>query len=195
MYEELIIQIDDADMCSFGGANAGNECFKEEIYKIDKCQTYEKECCDGNRASRIYSSSPKEFGLIGCTWGKVYRRSLFENILKITLEYQDRIPWLFLEDIIFTPMSYMVANKVVFCKSIGYLHMDMPKSLSRMSQVKPHHYESARACDITLDYAKINKHLAMYEDYLELSLANLQSIWYKIDHFEKEKKRKRERAR
>ena len=184
MYEEMMKSIGDADLCSFGGANVANDRFIQEADRISILQPYDTECRDSKGAVAVYSEQSSEYGLICCTWGKLYRRSFLDKVIGLMVEHQKDIPWLFVEDVVFTPMCYMIADKVVFCKSIAYLHRDMPESLSRMCVVKPYHYETARALDITLSYAKSHNRMDMYIGYIEPGLANLQSIWYKIDHFE-----------
>jgi len=190
LYEMLLENINGADICCASGKDVSNERFNTQIVKNEIRSACEIRSLTGLKSAEINEMHDKKFGLIGCTWGKMYRRQIVDRALSETLKYRESIPWLFFEDLIFVPISFCKAKNIVFCLAEGYLHRSAPESLSRLRVMKPYHYETALAGDILLCYFKENNMQKLYNMYLEGYLANLQSIWYRIDHFEKDAKKK-----
>ena len=183
-YEELISNIGDASICSLGGADISNEIFNDESIKLNEKPRLNSKIITGKESLKMYINLPKEYGEIQCTWGKIYSRKHVDKVIRVTERYADAIPWLFLEDVVFSPISFSLSDKSVFLDGVGYLHRVIKTSLSMQACVKPYRYETAEASDIVLEFSKKNGLTQLYEKYIESALANLQSIWYKINTFE-----------
>lgn len=190
MYEELMkfASQDSIDLVCICGQNKTEEDIKNLIWseeQSDILMLEGKEAC-----SRIYSDQ-LALPLVKQMWGKLIRRSLIEQAMPDVLPYKDRLYWVFFEDVMFTPMLFYYADKVVFNNRIMYIHRVAGKTnLSLTIQPKEFHYESVEAGIVVLNFLK--KHDMPDAFYCQIigCFSNMISVWYKVWKNEKDNSRK-----
>lgn len=199
MYENLIDLSNiykDADiLCIYGSdVNGSNIDLQfQTLNKQDSCQnpTINDDkvmVCDNMMACQtLYGETTdkkKISGIFSATWGKIIRRSLFEKALSKTINYKDKLYWIFLEDVLFIPICMHVAQKVVFLEDVKYLHRMSEANLSARLIPSEYHYETVEAGAVIQDYYRSNDMKEIADYMLESFLLNIQSVYYKVYKYE-----------
>lgn len=143
-----------------------------------------KEACNEVYAGKL------DFPLAQPIWGKIIRRQLIERALADALPFREKLYWVFFEDVLFTPMLFYHADRVVFENRIMYRHRRARTSLSSSSQPKAHHYQSVEAGIEVLRFFEKNNLQEAFENHIIGCFLNMQSIWYKVWKNEKDADKK-----
>ena len=64
--------------------------------------------------------------------------------------YENDLYWVYFEDVLFVPMLFFYAQKIVFINDLYYLHRHMKSNLSSTLVPKEYHYETVVAKKIVL---------------------------------------------
>lgn len=194
MYEELIavaISYRDANIICFAGEDIKSKNIRARLDAINSDASYDnfriKQLNNLDACKTLYGHTDIRLrlnGIFSATWGKIIRRELFGNTLKETIEYKDKLYWLFLEDVLFIPICVYKSASTVFVEKISYLHRLSDANLSSRLRPSEYHYETVVASDIVQEYFRINGLEKVADDMLEGLLLNIQSVWYKIYRYE-----------
>ncbi len=188
-YEILINNIGDCQLSVLGGVDAYEAAFEKGCRSIFEYPKYEAVRMTGTEAGLLYMSGCKDYGIISCTWGKLYRRELVEKILAETTKHIDKLSWLYFEDMYVCPLLYAMTENVNLIKAIGYVHRCRMDSLGNDIKVKPYHVQAADCGDTVLHFFKEHGCMELYDAFIEPFLANLEGIWSRISRFESEDKK------
>lgn len=206
-YEDLIRlskEYTDAEVICIAAENADDTDITARFIELNKAENnnlkYKNKKYNNVIACRMmYSSVPKELrvkGIFGPTWGKIYKREIFEKTLSETIKYRESLPWMFMEDVLFVPLCMSMACNVVFTDKVDYLHRISNINLSSSLKPSEFHYESVYGSVETLEWYKNNGMGDIACGMLEDVLLNMQSVWYKVFRYEEDAvKRKNEISR
>lgn len=139
--------------------------------------------------SEIYSGKLK-FGFVQPVWGKAIKRSLIEKARIEILPYREKLYWVFFEDVLFMPMVFYYAGKVVFDDQLMYMHRRFLTNLSSTLQPKEFHYEAVEAGIIVLRFLERHHLMDAFEKHMVGCFLNMQSTWYKVWKNETNKRKK-----
>lgn len=183
----------DAEIICVSGLDVNEKQIDQYVDKINN-NTYVHsanthiEKYDGiNSCRAVYGStdySLKKNGIYSATWGKIIKRSLFENVLEKVSTYKDELFWVFLEDVLFIPICLKEASKVIIIDDIHYLHRISKANLSAKMKPTEYHYEVIKAQDLIQDYYRGNELKDVADEMLTGFMLMMQSVWYKIYGFE-----------
>lgn len=188
-FEKLYSHVGESQVCCMCGEEYKSNVFREKISIIpnaSEVDSYSEKMTESEPLEFFLSNSHK-FSFINCIWGKIYKKEHIKKVMDVLLEYKDTNPWLFFEDILFSPISFSLVSDAVFIYEIGYYHRIAEESLSHHFNVSPYLYEAVSASYIIMEYSKNKGYEVIFKKSLELYLMNLQSIWFKVDKCEKNK--------
>lgn len=203
MYKKLVQMLSnnpDADMLCIAGNDIRDNEMQNTLNTINKGpKTNNKEHnCSGidackavymnsnnsqKRVNRIANSNTdfmKLHGIFSATWGKIIRRDLFDKTLRETIQYKDELYWVFLEDVLYIPICFYNATKVVISTDVCYLHRISNVNLSARKSPSDYHYETVQAQDIVQDFYRLHNLEDVADAILPGFMLLLQSTWYKI---------------
>lgn len=187
MYERLMRQADKGDMICIRGEDRTSE----EIDKASWDESWEnqliykgKQICD-----LIYSKS-LDLGFIEPIWGKIIKRSLIDYVLNEVSVYKKRLYWVFMEDVLFTPLLFYYAEDVVIDNVLMYLHRRILNNLSSTLIPTEYHYEAVEAGDVLLSFFKDKGMQKAYPRYLIGFFMLAMSTWYKVWKNEKNQEKR-----
>lgn len=143
-----------------------------------------KQFCDQVYAKKI------NYGCVGPIWGKIIKRNLIIETLDKMTPYKEKLFWVYFEDVLFVPILFFNAKRIIFIDELYYMHRHIKSNLSSTLIPKEYHYETVLAKKIVLQFFKNNGLLEAYRVYLFDCLLEIQSIWYKVWKNESNNKRK-----
>lgn len=189
---ELASQNNEAEIICLAGEDIDSQNINTRIDSINpNIITFNTDIIrkvDGLTACRLlYGNVPEKDtikGIYSATWGKIIKRSLFDNALDKTIKFKDRLYWIFLEDVLFIPICMQMANQVIISNKVCYLHRMSEANLSASIKPSEYHYETISANDIIQDYYRSSSLEDVADNMLKGLLLNLQSVWYKVYRFE-----------
>ena len=187
MYECLMKHKDKGDIICVRGEDKNCkeiEEFQSEIPKAAPQIMSGKVFCD-----QVYAKKT-DFGCVGPIWAKIIKRNLIEETLERVIQYKKELYCVYFEDVLFVPMLFFYADRVVFINDLYYLHRHMKSNLSSTLIPKEYHYETVAAKKIVLQFFKNNGLVEAYRVYLTDCLLELQSVWYKVWKYETNDERK-----
>ena len=189
MYEEMMkfVQKSNIDMVCIRGEDKTAEEMKNPIW--GKCFGDVLVLNGKNACNKIYANQ-LDFPLAQPIWGKLIRRSLIERARIEILPYKERLYWVFFEDVLFTPMLFYHADRVVFDNRLMYMHRRVPTNLSSSIQPREFHYQSVEAGIEVLRFFERNNLTEAFDRHIIGCFLNMQSIWYKVWKNEKDRRRK-----
>lgn len=189
MYEEMMkfVQGGQIDMVCIRGEDKIEEEMENPIWRRNAADAFVLEGKDA--CNKIYSNK-LDFPLAQPIWGKMIKRNLIEKARVDVLPYRERLYWVFFEDVLFTPMIFYHADKVVFDNRLMYMHRRVRTNLSSSVQPKEFHYESVEAGIEVLQFFEKNNLQEAFEEHIVGCFLNMQSIWYKVWKNEKDNRKK-----
>lgn len=144
----------------------------------------------GKDACNKIFANQLDFPLAQPIWGKMIKRSLIEKAREDVLPYRKRLYWVFFEDVLFTPILFFHARKVLLDNRLMYLHRCSHTNLSSSVQPKEFHYQAVEAGFEVLRFFERNHLVEAFEKHIVGCFLNMQSIWYKVWKAEKDNNRK-----
>lgn len=135
--------------------------------------------------NKLYSNK-LGFPLAQPIWGKLIKRSLIERALVEVKPYKEKLFWVYFEDVLFTPMVYYYADKVVFYNKLMYMHRRVKTNLSSSLQPKEFHYQSVDAGFEVLNFFERKNLRQAFDTHIIGCFLNTQSIWFKVWKNEKD---------
>lgn len=179
MYEEMMkfAQKSDIDMVCIRGEDKTEEQMKNPIW--GKCSGDVFVLNGVTACNKIYANQ-LHFPLAQPIWGKLIRRSLIESARIDVLPYREKLYWVFFEDVLFTPMLFFHADKVVFDNRLMYMHRRVQTNLSSSLQPQEFHYQSVEAGIEVLRFFERNNLTEAFDRHIIGCFLNMQSIWYKV---------------
>lgn len=189
MYEEMMKLVQDGavDMVCIRGEDKRTEEMENPVWSRNRANAFVlegKDACNKIYAGRL------DFPLAQPIWGKMIKRDLIERARVDVLPYRERLHWVFFEDVLFTPMIFYHAGRVVFDNRLMYMHRRVRTNLSSSVQPKEFHYESVEAGIEVLHFLEKNNLTDAFEKHIVGCFLNMQSIWYKVWKNEKDDARK-----
>lgn len=188
MYERLMNQIDRGDLICIRGEDRTTEEIDKAVWEgfQEKRYIYKGEqICD-----LIYSKS-LDLGFIEPIWGKIIKRSLIDYVLNEVSEYRKKLYWVYMEDVLFTPLLFYYAEYVVIDNVLMYMHRRILNNLSSTLIPTEYHYEAVEAGDVLLKFFKEKGMKKAYPKYLIGFFMLTMSTWYKVWKNEKSKEKVR----
>ena len=179
MYEEMMrfVRKQNIDMVCIRGEDKTEEQMKNPKWGISMGEAY---VLDGKTACNKFYANQLDFPLAQPIWGKLIRRSLIERAMADVLPYKERLFWVFFEDVLFTPMLYYHADRVVFDNHLMYMHRRVRTNLSSSVQPKEFHYQSVEAGIEVLRFFEKNNLREAFDSHIVGCFLNMQSIWYRV---------------
>lgn len=187
LYEALISKKHDGDIICARGEDKSTEEIEQAVFCWNHVNSFilsGKDACD-----KIYSKK-LQFGCIGPIWGKIIKRQMIDETLKLVEQYKENLYWVYFEDVLFMPMLFYNAVNVVFIDQLMYMHRHIKNNLSSTLIPKEYHYESAAAGKVVLDFFCEKGLQDAFSQYLEKCLLEVQSNWYKVWRNETDKDKK-----
>lgn len=190
MYEEMmkLVQDGQTDMVCIRGEDKIEEEMEKPIWGRGAVNAF---VLDGRDACNKIYANKLAFPLAQPIWGKMIKRSLIEKARIDVLPFRERLYWVFFEDVLFTPMIFYHADKVVFDNRLMYMHRRVRTNLSSSVQPKEFHYESVEAGIEVLRFFEKKGLAEAFDKHIVGCFLNMQSIWYKVWKNEKNSDRKR----
>ena len=177
MYECLMQNKSKGDIICVRGED--RSCKEIETFRRKKTEADPIVMSGRNFCDQVYAKKA-DFGCVGPIWAKIIKRSLISKTLKKVEAYENDLYWVYFEDVLFVPMLFFYAQKIVFINDLYYLHRHMKSNLSSTLVPKEYHYETVVAKKIVLQFFKENGLSEAYREYLADWLLELQSVWYKV---------------
>lgn len=189
MYEEMMksVQNEQIDMVCIRGEDKTEKEMKRFIWDKRAADVFVLQGRDA--CNKIYAKC-LDFPLVQPLWGKLIRRSLIEKAREDVLPYRERLYWVYFEDVLFTPMVFCHANKVVFDNRLMYLHRYALNNLSSSARPKEIHYQSVEAGTEVLHFFEKNNLQEAFNQHIIGCFLNMQSVWYKVWKNETNSKKK-----
>ncbi len=193
---DLLKQYSEAEMICLAGKDETSQNIDEAIHQLNsvrrKSGKYDEKCnikcVSGENACQLLygynSSGSLSRGIYTATWGKIIRKDLFEKALNETIQYKEKLYWIFLEDVLFIPICMHMAEKTVISDQLSYLHRMSESNLSAKLKPSEYHYETIMANDIVQAYYRANSMEEVADAMLKGLLLNMQSVWYKVYRYE-----------
>lgn len=190
MYEEMMNLVQDGqiDMVCIRGEDKRAEEMEKPVWGRSMADAF---VLDGKDACNKIYAGKLDFPLAQPIWGKMIKRNLIEKARVDVLPYRERLYWVFFEDVLFTPMIFYHAGKVVFDNRLMYMHRRVRTNLSSSVQPKEFHYESVEAGIEVLRFFEKNRLTDAFEKHIVGCFLNMQSIWYKVWKNETDDSRKK----
>lgn len=188
MYEKLMEETDMGDMICIRGEDKSTEEIDQALWNV-RCA--EPMVWTGPEACELIYSKSLDLGFIGPVWGKVIKKTLIEKVLDEVEPYKEELHWVFMEDVLFTPMLFYYADKVVYNDVLMYMHRRILNNLSSTLIPKEYHYEAVSAGDVLLQFFKDKKSNKAFSEYLMGVFMLVLSTWYKVWKNEKDEERKK----
>lgn len=187
MYQRLMELADKGDMICIRGEDRNSE-------EIDHA-VWDTQCLDpiiwsGSEVCELIYSKSLDLGFIEPIWGKIIKKTLIVKVLSEVEKYREPLHWVFMEDVLFTPLLFYYSDKVVFVDVLMYLHRRILNNLSSTLVPKEYHYEAVEAGDILLSFFKEKKLNRAYPKYLMGFFMLILSTWYKVWKNEKNVEKK-----
>lgn len=180
MYEEMMRLVQgngQIDMVCIRGENKTEEEMEKPVWDRGRTEVFSmrgRSACNKIYAGRL------GFPLAQPIWGKMIKRELIERARVDVLPYREKLYWVFFEDVLFTPMVYYHACKVIFDNRLMYMHRRVSTNLSSSIQPKEFHYESVEAGMEVLRFFEKNRLREAFEKHIIGCFLNMQSIWYRV---------------
>ena len=189
MYEKLIELSDRGEIICIRGEDRSSEEIEHALWNIQCCETM---VWTGKEACELIYSKSLNLGFIEPIWGKIIKKTLVEKVLTEVEKYKEQLHWVFMEDVLFTPMLFFYSDKVVFSNVLMYMHRRILNNLSSTLIPTEYHYEAVEAGDILLCFFKKNKVNKAFPKYLLGFFMLILSTWYKVWKNEKNVEKKQQ---
>lgn len=189
MYEKLMGQTDRGEMICIRGEDRSSEEIEQALWDIQCCEPM---VWTGQEACELIYSKSLDLGFIEPVWGKIIKKTLIEKVLDEVEKYKEQLHWVFMEDVLFTPLLFYYADKVVFNNVLMYMHRRILNNLSSTLIPKEYHYEAVDAGDVLLSFFKENKLNKAFDKYLLGFFMLVLSTWYKVWKNEENEEKKQE---
>lgn len=187
-YEVMMADIAGCDMSVVRAEVADGDDLAGRFSGFEGRSLGQPEHMSGLAAYELLKSGKCRYGDIGGPWGKVYTRELVDKALALTLPYKESLPWSYFEDNLFIPLCYPLASRVVLHPFVGYLHRS--GGLSAKNKPTPYLYGCIGAGNVVLAVYKERSFDRLYDWYIGQHLVYLESIYYRIDRFEDDQKKR-----
>lgn len=155
-----------------------------------KEQEFENYVWDGNNDSKVfvldhheimeYLGRWMEIDVSVATWGKLYRRDLFEKAN--TFQYKDTLPQMYFEDTMLLPALCVASRRMKIVNQYLYLYRLVENSLSHEngSGKVARTIQQLKASDIVLQWYEPN---GAYVHAIELELLQSIKVWYLVGKY------------
>ena len=188
MFEKLMSISEGVDMvCGRGEDKSGDDIDKYRLTQW-KIPNYDYVDHTGVEFSEIVAGGSGEYGVACPLWAKIIRKTALVNGLEIMEPYKDLLYWVYMEDVVFTPVLFYNMDRIRFCNHLMYLHR--VGGLSYAKAPSEYHYQAAYSKEVLLEYFENRWPIKVYEHDLIGSFLLYMSTWYKIWKYETNEKKK-----
>lgn len=177
MYEHLMKHSNKGDMICIRGEDKRSDEIDNAQFAIKGVDAM---IWDGPKACEVIYAKELDLGFIEPVWGKIIKKSLLKQVLLEVASYREKLHWVFMEDVLYTPLLFFYAKQVVYFDELMYMHRRISNNLSSTLIPKEYHYEAVYAGDVLLQFFKEKEMMKVYNEYLLGFFMLVLSTWYKV---------------